>query len=183
ELAGEAELVEERGLVAGDARGEDVLLPGADGSLDAGELLDDLQETGDAVELRLRRGVLPDREEAMEIRRADRLDGAAEAAERETVDAREEPAVAPLRRRRAGGEAAREDDPMPPAPAEAAGDAAGRDRHPRGAPLLGLGPDDPDPPADDGLDPLPALGRERSDGRDARIDRHVPPDGARLDEP
>src|SRR5262249_11481936 len=125
DLAGEAELVEERRVVAGDARGKDVLLPGADRRLDAGEGLDDRQEPGDPVELRARRGVLPARQEAVEVGRADRLDGAAQPPERQAVDARQEAPVAPLLLGASGREAPAQDETLALEAGAAVGDVEG----------------------------------------------------------
>ena len=96
-VAGEAQRVEQPGLVPGDPgrRGDPAPtprrqrgIPGADPT--------HLGEAVRAVEARPRRDVLPAREEPNEGRPSDRLDLAPQAAEREPVDAREDAALAPV---------------------------------------------------------------------------------------
>src|SRR5204863_297741 len=98
DVAGEAQLVEPRGLVACDARGQHLALPSGRRQLEALELLDDALEAVAAVQLLARLDVLPGEEEAHEIGRAHRLDLAAEPVEGAPMDARQEAAVAPLDR-------------------------------------------------------------------------------------
>lgn len=108
ELAGEAEAIDEFGVVGLDAAGEDLALPGRGGDLVALQLANDLEGAFDAPELSAGRGVLPAVEEVMELESGDGFDFAAEAAEREAVNAGEDAAVAPFDAA-GGGETALED--------------------------------------------------------------------------
>ncbi len=112
-LAGEAEGVEHAGLVAGEPRGEDLPLPGARRRMEPLELADDLGEAARSVEPRARRGVLPAEEEAHQVGAGDGLDLAAQAPQREPVDAGQQSPVAPVGARLAAGqERAAEQDPL-----------------------------------------------------------------------
>src|SRR3954469_624041 len=62
------------------------------------ELFDDRSHTFDTTHLLLGRDVLPVQEEAHEIRRGDRFDLSTQPIDRVTVDAREEPPIAPFER-------------------------------------------------------------------------------------
>src|SRR2546430_1846173 len=102
DVARKAQLVEPRGFVARDARGQHLALPSGRCQLEALELLDDALEPVATVQLLARLDVLPREEEAHEIGRAHRLDLAAEPVERAPVDASQEASIAPLDR--VGGE-------------------------------------------------------------------------------
>ena len=71
-------------------------LPGGGRELRALQLPDHLQRAVDAVQLRAGREVLPSIQERVELGGRDRLDLAAQAADGEAVDAREQAAVAPF---------------------------------------------------------------------------------------
>src|SRR5207302_8165273 len=102
--AAQAELVELLAAVTRDARRQHIVLPAGGGELVAFELLDDRREPFRALHLIVARDVLPVKEEAQEIGSADRLDLGAQPVERVAMDAREQPPVAPLELRYAGGE-------------------------------------------------------------------------------
>ena len=92
------------------AAGQDFSFPGGRRDLVGLQLADYLQHAVGAMQLRAGRDVLPALEEAHEIGGVDRLDFAAQAADGEAMDARQEAAMAPLRllAGRAGSEASAE---------------------------------------------------------------------------
>ena len=71
---GEAAVVEPGRLVVGEARGQDLGLPGAGRRLEAFELRDHRVERIGPLHARVRRDVLPVEQEAQEVARGDRLD-------------------------------------------------------------------------------------------------------------
>ncbi len=77
-------------------------LPRRRGEFAALQLSDDLQRAIHAVQLRARREMLPAIQEGVEFGRGDRLDFAAQAADGEPVDARQQAAVAPFEFARPG---------------------------------------------------------------------------------
>src|SRR5579871_963193 len=93
--------------------------------------------------------VLPAEEEAHQIRGAHRLDLAPERAEREPVDAREEPALAPLLVVGSGREAPAQRPAAALELGQADGDTGGREAHARGEPGGGDRSRDLEPAADD----------------------------------
>ena len=93
---GEAVIVEPGRLVVGEARGQDLGLPGAGRRLEAFELPDHRVERVGPLHARIRRDALPGEQEAQEVARGDRLDLGAQALDRVAVDAREQPALAPF---------------------------------------------------------------------------------------
>src|SRR5439155_17948487 len=96
DLAGEAELIEEGPVVAGDTRRKHVAFPGSGRRLEPLQLADDLREALSPVQLRPRLRVLPAEDEPEEILRSDGLDLAPQPSEGEAVDAREQRPLAPL---------------------------------------------------------------------------------------
>ena len=96
DLAGEAELIEQGPVVAGDTRRQHIAFPGSGRRLESLQLPDDLREALRSVQLRPRLRVLPAEEEPEEILRSDRLDLAPEPAQSETMDARQQRPLAPL---------------------------------------------------------------------------------------
>src|SRR5439155_19264292 len=97
DLAREAELVEQRPVIAGQPRRQHVALPGGRRGLEPLQLPDDLRQPLRAVQLRSRVHVLPAEQEAEEVLRGGRLDLPPQPPQREAVDARQERALAPLR--------------------------------------------------------------------------------------
>ena len=95
-FAGQAELVQILRLVARHARRQNLRLPRGGGEFAALQLADDLQRAIHAVQLRARLQVLPAVQEREEFRRGDRLDFAAQPADGEAVNARQQAAVAPF---------------------------------------------------------------------------------------
>src|SRR5439155_5836934 len=85
----ETEALQIARIVASDAGGEDVRLPGARGKLEPLELTDHLVETVAPMELRAGVHVLPAKEEAHQVGDGHRLDLAPETTERQPVDASE----------------------------------------------------------------------------------------------
>ena len=101
-FAGKAELVQILGLVARHAARQHFRFPSGGRKFAALQLPDDLQRAIHAVQLAARREVLPAVQKREEFRGGDRLDFAAQPADGQPVDARQQPAMAPfqLRRRR-----------------------------------------------------------------------------------
>ena len=93
---GEALVVEPARLVAGDARRQDLGLPGAGRRLEAFELGDDHLDRVGPLHARVRRDPLPADEEAQEVARGDRLDLGAQTLDGVVVDPGEQPALAPF---------------------------------------------------------------------------------------
>ena len=157
EGAVEAQLVEPGGVVVGQARGQQVALPGNGRGLEALQPLDDGAQPLLAAQAGVGRAVLPAQQEAHEVARADGLDLLAQEVEGVAMDARQETAVAEFVGavgRRAGGAGRRQG---------AARDAGRREataQHVAG----GL---DLDEPALDVLGAQAAAGRERR-GRGAQ---------------
>ena len=74
DAAGEALIVEPGGIVFGDARRQDLGLPGAGRRLETFELAEHRGERVRALHASLRRHPLPFEQEAQEVARRDRLD-------------------------------------------------------------------------------------------------------------
>ena len=96
ELPGEAALVEPGRLVAGEARRQDLALPGAGRRLEAFELADHGIERLRPFHPRVGRDALPVEQEAQEVARRHRLDLGPQPLDGVAVDAREQPALAPF---------------------------------------------------------------------------------------
>ena len=96
DASGEAEIVEPGRLVAGEARRQDLALPGAGRRLEALELADDDFDRVRPRHARIGGDPLPVEQEAQEVARGDRLDLGAQALDRVVVDAGEQPALAPF---------------------------------------------------------------------------------------
>ena len=94
--AGEAKIIENFGIVIGNAAREDLRFPGIRGRFEALKLLEDFERAVFAEQPRIRRHVLPAQQPAHELRRVHRLDLLAQSAERQLVNAREHAAVAPF---------------------------------------------------------------------------------------
>ena len=90
-------------------RGRITGLPRGGGEFGALQLADDLQRAIHAVQLRAGREVLPAIQESVELGGGDGLDLAAQAADGEAVDARQQAAVAPFELGRARRERAAQD--------------------------------------------------------------------------
>ena len=84
------------GLVIRDAARQEHPAPRPTPESQALQLADNLQRAVGAVKLRARRHVLPARKEAVELRGRDRFDFAAQAAQRQTMDPRQNAPVAPF---------------------------------------------------------------------------------------
>ena len=96
-LAGQAQRVEHRRLIAVDAIREDRPFPGVCRELEAVERFEHRSQPVHAGEAARWGDVLPREQEAHEIGGADRFDLGAEPVERVAVDPRQQPAVAPFR--------------------------------------------------------------------------------------
>src|SRR5207245_8025874 len=83
-------------IVFGDSRWQQIPLPGRGRGLESGQLPDDLQETGFAVEPRPCCDMLPLKQELHEVGRRDRLDFPPESPDRETVNPCEQPTITPF---------------------------------------------------------------------------------------
>src|SRR5690606_11199623 len=94
EAPGEAQRVEPRRVVARDAGGEDLALPGRRRGGEAGELREHGGQRLGALAARLGVDLLPAEEEAGEVGAADGADLGAQAVEGGAVDAGEEAALA-----------------------------------------------------------------------------------------
>ena len=94
--AGQAKLIERSGIVAVDARGQDLLLPGICRNFETLQLTHDFQQSALAGGLRLRRHMLPAQQPAHVLRRRDRLDLFAQGGDREVMNARQQPPLAPF---------------------------------------------------------------------------------------
>ena len=127
--SGQALIIEPARLVLGEARRQDLGLPGAGRSLEAFELGDDHLERVRPLHARVRRDALPAEQEAQEVARGDRLDLGAQALDRVVVDPGEQPALAPFVRGRRRREAPAHDE------------AFGLKRRERGCDLVGLEPE------------------------------------------
>ena len=103
--SGQALVVEPARLVAGDARRQDLGLPGARRRLEALELGDDDLERIRPLHAGVGRDALPAQQEPQEIARGDRLDLGAQTLDRMPVDPGQQAALAPLVRGRRRGEA------------------------------------------------------------------------------
>ena len=121
--SGQALIVEPARLVVGEARRQDLGLPGAGRRLEAFELRDDDLDRVRPLHARIGRDALPAEEEAQEVARGDRLDLGAQALDRVAVDPGEQPALAPFVRGRCRREA------------PAHGEAFGLERRERGRDL------------------------------------------------
>ena len=104
--SGEALIVEPARLVLGNARRQDLGLPGAGRRLEAFELRHDHFDGIRPLHARVGRDALPAAEEPQEIARGDRLDLGAQTLDRVVVDTSEQPALAPFVRNRSRREAA-----------------------------------------------------------------------------
>src|SRR5262245_41227079 len=96
DVPGQTYLVEQLRRVACNPPRQHVALPVCRRDLVPLQLLDDLKCARDAVKLGARRQMLPGKQESQEIRGRDRRNFLTQAAERETVDASEQTAIAPL---------------------------------------------------------------------------------------
>ena len=94
-LAGQAQLVEPAGVVAGDPGREDLCLPLRRRRLDPGQLFERRQQSGPSLDAAVRRRMLPVRQEADEVGDRHRLHQAAAPAAAGAVQAHEEVAGAP----------------------------------------------------------------------------------------
>ena len=94
--SGQALIVEPARLVLGDARRQDLGLPGAGRRLEAFELRDDHLDGIRPLHARVRRDALPAEQETQEVARGDRLDLGAQSLDRVVVDPGEQPALAPF---------------------------------------------------------------------------------------
>ena len=94
--ARQTEMLEIRRIVEADARGNHVLFPRRRRKLHPLQLADDLEHAVAAVELRTRLDVLPAEQETHEVRRRHCLDLPAEPAQRQPVNAGQQPALTPL---------------------------------------------------------------------------------------
>ena len=103
-LAREAEGVQPQRIVVLDPRGKHIGLPCRGGQLAAVELVQHRGQALRALHLELGGKVLPPKEKAHAIRRAHRLDLAPQPVQRVAMDAREQPALAPLEVRGAAAE-------------------------------------------------------------------------------
>src|SRR5438093_751936 len=83
-------------IVFGDSRWQQIPLPGRGRGLESGQLPDDLQETGFAVEPRPCCDMLPLKQELHEVGRRDRLDFPPESPDRETVNPCEQSTITPF---------------------------------------------------------------------------------------
>src|SRR3989475_5141442 len=92
----QAEPVQQCRIVFGDSRWQQIPLPGRGRGLESGQLSDDLQETGFAVEPRPCCDMLPLKQELHEVGRRDRLDFPPESPDRETVNPCEQPTITPF---------------------------------------------------------------------------------------
>ena len=92
----DAQLIEQIGRVLPDSLPQDVDFPRSRRNFVTLQLLDDVKRTVEPVELRPLLQVLPLIQEPHEIARVDRLNLPAKPAEREAMDPREHPAVAPF---------------------------------------------------------------------------------------
>src|SRR5712691_2961812 len=102
DCAGEAELIEQLGLVVGDAARENLALPGICGSFEALQLLQGFQQPALAEELRAGRDVLPSEDPVHELGGRYGGDLLAQLAERQAMNAGEEAALAPFELVRGG---------------------------------------------------------------------------------
>jgi hypothetical protein len=108
--ARQAQSIEHRRVVLGDAAPEQPRLPAIRGRLEALQLLEDGERAALAERLRARREMLPREEPPHERGRGDRLDLAAQPAQRELVNSRKQTPLAPLERSGRQSELAAEDD-------------------------------------------------------------------------
>ena len=97
DLAGQAQRVEHRRLVAVDAVGQDARSQASAASSKPSSDVEDGAQSVEAGQAARRRDVLPREQEAHEVGRADRLDLGAQAVQRVAMDPRQQPAVAPFR--------------------------------------------------------------------------------------
>src|SRR5712691_10265329 len=102
DCAGEAELIEQLGLVVGNAARENLALPGICGSFEALQLLQRFQQPALAEELRAGRDVLPSEDPVHELGGRYGGDLLAQLAERQAMNAGEEAALAPFELMRGG---------------------------------------------------------------------------------
>ena len=96
DASGEALVVEPDRIVPGDARRQDLGLPGAGRRLEPFELAEHRGERVRPFHAGLVGHPLPGEQEAQEVARRDRLDLGAQPLQRIAVDARQQPALAPL---------------------------------------------------------------------------------------
>ena len=96
--ARQAKLIERRRIVIVHPRRQDVPLPGVRWNFETLQLTHGLQQSAFAAQLRLRRNVLPAQQPAHILRRGDWLDLLAQRGDREVVNARQQPPIAPLDR-------------------------------------------------------------------------------------
>ena len=94
--AGQAQLIERSGIVVVHAARQNLLLPGVRRNFETLQLAQHFQQSALAGELRLRRHVLPAQQPAHELRRRDRLNLLAQRRDREVMNARQQPPLAPL---------------------------------------------------------------------------------------
>ncbi len=94
--AGETKLIEDFRVVVRDAAGENLAFPGVGRSLIALELAQSFERATLAEKLCGRSDMLPAKQPARELRRADRLNFVAQFAEGEAVNSREEAPIAPF---------------------------------------------------------------------------------------
>src|SRR5262249_31910021 len=111
-FACETELIEEIGFVVRDAPRQDYGLPRRGGELASLQLPDHLQRPIDAVELRARSEVLPAVEEGIELGGGHGLDLAAQPPDGQSMDTRQQAAVAPFDLSCAKRELAAQDLPL-----------------------------------------------------------------------
>ena len=95
-LAGNAKLIEQLGRVLANSPAQHVAFPGGRGDFVALQLLDDVQRAVRSVKLRAGLQMLPVIQEPHEVAGVHRLDLAAQPAERQPVNACEDPPVAPF---------------------------------------------------------------------------------------
>ena len=94
----QAQPIQQRGIILSHPRRQDGTFPGGRRRLEAGQLANDRFESLIAVQARAGRDMLPLEEKHHELRRGHRLDVLAEPADRQTVDTRQQAAIAPLHR-------------------------------------------------------------------------------------
>ena len=95
-FSGQAQAVEQFGIVIGDAARQHVRFPSRRRNLVTLQLAQDLEQSVGSMQLRSRREMLPAAEESHEVGRGHRLDFASQAAQRHAMDAGENAAVTEL---------------------------------------------------------------------------------------
>src|SRR5262245_1675695 len=94
-----AQVIEKTGLISKQTRRKNVAFPCNRGGFKAGHLSNDLPDSIFTMELCIRCSVLPLEKDAHEIRRCHRLDFPPQATQSQSMNSRQQAAVAPLDRR------------------------------------------------------------------------------------